>query len=209
MIKKMIPEIEFRYSWFYDNLFRNSKDIKELLKKKNLNRKAKKKYPTMKKVIKYRNEVWLIWKKHEKEILKAIQKVSSLKWKEKKIKVYFVGFHRPFSDPLTMPIYANKNYFIDILTHELIHKIQNQNIHLWKKWKKEVNKKYSKESDTTKNHIFLHAVHWKILLDLFGEKRLKYIFRRSEKFPDYKRSWEIVEKEGYENIIKKFKESQK
>ena len=92
----MIPKIEFVYSWFYDDLFRNSKDVKGLIKKINLKRKKELKYHDPKKVIKYKNEAKIVWKKYGKEILKSIQKGSGLKWRDKKIVVYVVGFHRHF-----------------------------------------------------------------------------------------------------------------
>ena len=57
----------------------------------------------------------------------------------------------------------------------------------------------------TKNHIFVHALHKEIYLKLFDEKRLKRDIEKCQKHEDYKRAWEIVEKEGYKNIIKEFR----
>ncbi len=195
----MIPKIELRYSRIYDEMFRYSKDTKEILKKK------RKKYPAQSKIKKYIKEITPLWKKHEKEILKKISKVSGLKWKEKKIIIYIVGLCKPFSDPLTIKPHKHKNYFIDTLTHELIHQIQIQSCDNWKKWWRYLEKKYKKESILTKCHILLHAVHWKILTEIFNEKRLKENIQRHKKFKDYKRAWEIVEKESYSEIIKKFR----
>ena len=57
----------------------------------------------------------------------------------------------------------------------------------------------------TNSHILLHAVHKEIYLRLFDEKRLKRDIKKCQKYKDYKRSWEIVEKEDYENIINEFR----
>ena len=199
----MIPKIEFRSSFVYDNNFRDLKWIKEYL------RKQKKKYPLDKEIENYIKKIKPIWKKYEKDILSRIQKITGLKWRDKKILVYVVGICRPISDPLTIGIYKDKKVFIDTLAHELIHQIQFQNEKNIGNWWKYVFNKYKKEPFKTKGHIFLYAVHWKLLLEIFNEKRLKENIKFDGPYSDYKRAWEIVEKEGYENIIKKFKESQK
>ncbi len=194
----MIPRIEFVYSWIYDELRRNDPIIAKKLKKIN------KEYPSPKKIKKYIEKIEKIWRNDEKIILKLISKITGLKWREKVIKCYVVGKGKCFSDPLTIRIFKNQLNFIDVLTHELIHQIQSQNANKWKKWRRHVDKKYKKEPEATKRHIFLHAVHWKLLLSLYNKKRLNknIIFHKDTK--DYKRAWEIVQKEGYQKIISKF-----
>jgi len=119
---------------------------------------------------------------------------------------YLIGFGRPFSDPLTLRLYDNKKYFIDTLTHEMIHQIQIQNQVINRKWRKYIETKYKKETQTTRNHLLVHAVHYKIYLKLFDKRRLNRDIKSSDKHPEYKRSWEIVKEEGSENIINKFRE---
>ena len=184
----MIPKIDFVYSGVYDGIW---------LKPKN---KLDQKF-----IKKYFNSIEKIWRKEGGKILKEISKISSLKWKEKKVKCYFISGGRCFSDPLTIKYFKNKNQFIDTLTHELIHQIQIQNAD-WDKWKKY--HKYGKESFKTQSHIFLHAVHYKILSNLYGRNRLEKNIRRHNKWKDYKKAWEIVIKETPEKIIKEFKKSQ-
>jgi len=100
-----------------------------------------------------------------------------------------------------------KGDFIDTLTHELIHQIHIQNGKKVNELQKNyIPKKYPNESQLTSNHIFVHAIHKKIYLSLFNKTRLNRDIKRCEKSPDYKRAWEIVEKEGYENLINKFRE---
>ena len=190
----MKPKIEFVYSVIYDSQYREFFKIK--------------KYPSRNSIIKYIKEIKKIWNKQEIKILKEISKVSGLKWKEKEIKCYVIGAGRPISNPLTISIfyYKNKNYFVDSLTHELIHQIQMQDDGKWHKWWGYLEKTYGRESFTTKAHISIHAIHWKLILNLFDEKRLKNEIKFSSRWKEYERSREIVEKEGYGNIIKKFRE---
>jgi hypothetical protein len=41
-------------------------------------------------------------------------------------------------------------------------------------------------------------------MKFFDAKRLERDFRAVSKIPDYRRSWEIVKKEGYEKIVGEF-----
>jgi len=195
----MVPKIELRYSRIHDDRYRNSSLIQKNLKKK------KKTYPSMKKIESYTMAVKKVWKKEEKSILKEMSKITGLKWKEKKIICYVVGIGRSYSDPLTVRLFKNKSDFVDILTHELIHQIQMQNSSRIKNWFKYINKKYKTETGLTRGHILLHAIHWKILEKMFGKGRLKKNIKSLQKLKDYKRAWKIVEKEGADEIIKKFK----
>lgn len=201
----MIPKITFTYSTIYDEFHKKYlityyKAYKDPRTKKNL-----KKYPSQKEIESYISKIEKLWIKDEKSILKAIEKVTGLKWKDKEIKVYVVGKCIAFADPVTMPVFKDKDDFIDTLTHELIHQIQKQTEdEKFDKWIKYVNKKYKNELKKTRSHIFLQAVHAKILLEIFGEKRLYKNVQKSIK-EAYVKSWKIVEEEGYENIIEKFK----
>lgn len=195
----MIPKIEFVYSRVYDDMQRNSAILQRKLKLE------KEKYPTRKEIINYMKKINKLWKKYEDKILKKISKITGLKWKENKIKCYIVGIIRPFSDPLTIRLYKDKNDFIDTLVHELIHQIQIQNVKKMKKWLIYIDKNYKNESILTKNHILLHAVHTKIYETIFSKKRLLRDINKS-KIQDYKRAWDIVIKEGADNIIKCFKQ---
>jgi|SRR3989338_5338902 len=194
----MLPKITFICSSLYDQVF-NNKENQEMLKLVN------KKYPSVKKIRSYIGKIESLWRKDEKKILNAISKFTGLKWKEKEMKCYVIGFGRPMSEPLTIKLYKNKNDFIDSLTHELIHKIQSQNRIKYKTWHEYILIKYKKESQTTKNHIFIHAILKEIYLNVLGKSRLKRDIKRC-KSPDYARAWQIVETEGYKNIINKFRE---
>lgn len=196
----MIPKIIFRYSPIYDSDYRNSDRIKKKLEDKGLT------YPSVKEIFHEIENIEPLWSKVGSNVLKAISKITGLKWKEVKVICYVIGYGRSFSDPLTIRLHETPDLFIDTLVHEMIHQIQIQNNELSKKWYSYIDKIYASETVLTKNHIIVHAVHKEIYLTLFDKKRLETDIKESGLSKDYARSWEIVEKEGHKNIINKFKE---
>jgi len=186
----MIPTIEFRYSWIYDELFKKGKKNSE--------------YPSLIEIKKFIKELEKDFKINQIKILKEISKISKLKWKEKKIIVYVVGRCIPFSDPLTISLIHDKKRTIKILIHELIHQIQIQGSKNWENWWSFLKKAYPKENIKTKSHIFLNAVNWMVLNNLFGKKVVDLEIDYYKRLPDYKRAWEIVKEETPEKIIHKF-----
>jgi len=197
----MIPKIEFRHSRIYDEMiFWQNKEIKEFLKKQ------KKEYPSQREIHQYIDKIGRLWEKDGKKILRNIRSVTGLKWKEKKIIVYIVGYCRPFSDPLTIKPYKDKNYFIDVLTHELIHQIQSQNNKNWNRWFKHLSEKYPEESRITRRHILLNSVHWILITKMWNKSHLNKIIKKHSKDKDYEKAWEIVKMETPEKIINEFRE---
>ena len=194
-----LPKVEFVYSSVYDDMRRTNPSF---IKKLN---KIKDRYPSQKEVLSYKRAIEKEWKKRGKKILREMSKIMNLPWKEDKIKCYIIGRGRSFSDPLTVRIYKDKSKFIDTLTHELIHQLQIQNSERMKKWWKYVAKKYKDEAQLTRRHIFLHAVHSQLYKRIFKEKRLKRDIEESKQSLDYKKAWDIVEKEVDTTIIKRFK----
>jgi hypothetical protein len=204
----MIPKVEFVYSFVYDRI------IIEHFYKKIYNRKI-----FEGKVLGFIKEIKPKWRKLEKKILLELAKVSGLEWSEPKIRCYVTTHHfwTPFSDPLTMGVFYGKkaehrvkdDYYIHMLTHELIHQLFMQ-----QGWSKRFSKafskirdKYKKEILNTRTHVLLLAIHKHILLKYFGEKALRKEIERTKYFKNagYYEAWQIVEKEGYRNIISEFR----
>ena len=179
----MIPKIIFKYSWIYDQHWR------EVYKKD-------KNYPTEKEILSYIKKVEKLWRKDEKKILKELEVVSGLRWQEKSIVCYVVGRCIPFSDPLTIKVYKelSLDYFVDVLTHKLIHQLftQNDNLQKSKKAWNYFHRKYKDEDFNTIIHIPVHAMHSHILLKYFGQARLNREIKSLSNLPDYKRTWDIV-----------------
>lgn len=194
----MIPKVKFNYSWPYE------KTWEEYAKK--YPKKVMGRNPGTLGIIQFIGEIEPLWKKEECRILKEISKIAGLKWKNREITCYIVGECIPMSDPLTMPVIRKyPNWFIDVLTHELIHRIFNDNNLEEKDLFEKLYPKYKKEDISTRNHVLIHAIHKQIYLIFFGEIRLKEDIRLSSRSKPYARAWEIVEKEGHEKIIEKLR----
>lgn len=191
----MTPKVIFRYSWIYDE---NWKEWIKLYKNKSRDL-------SIERILKYIQDVEKDWRKIEKSIMKELSKVTHLKWHEN-INCYVVSNCIPFSDPLTLRVYDKKYKFIDVLIHELIHQIfaQGNNLQITENSFKHFEEKYPKENFNTIIHIVLYAVHKHIYLKFFGEKRLKEDQEFLKDIETYRKAWEIVEKEGYKNIIDQF-----
>ena len=197
----MIPKIEFRYSYVYDKIYRDSCNVKDFLIK------SGKRYPSEKEIKEFVIKIRNVWGGEGNEILNKISNLFGLKWKNEDIVCYVVGVCRPMSDPLTIKFCRDVNHSIDILTHELIHQMQSRvEDKKWKKWLSYLDSKYPKESTISKDHVLLNAVHKKIYFELLDNKRFERDVENSRASNSYKRSWEIVEDLGHEEIIKKFRE---
>jgi len=196
-----MPKIIFRYSRIYDGFLKTGLTGKKF------------QYPsekTKRKILNYVEKVKNLWSKDEKKILAEISKITKLKWREKIIYCYVVEKGNwSFSDPLTISILPNNkkvDIFIDTLVHELIHRIfaSRENFLRSKNGWKYIYRKYKNETEKTKIHIVIHAFHNYLYLKFYNEKRLKRDIQWAKQYKDYKRAWEIVQKEGYNRIIKEF-----
>lgn len=191
----MIPKIVFKYSYIYDlhwkkwvKIYKNDLD-----------------YPSSRKILNYIKKIEPIWKKEESKVLKELSKIIHLKWKTNRITCYVVGKSLDFSDPLTMHISRPADYFVDILIHELIHELLGQNdcIRQRKMWNY-FKIKYKTGSKNTRYHLPVHAIHAHIFMKFYGKIRLQREIKDASADPEYKKSWDIVQKEGYQKIINEF-----
>lgn len=193
-----IPVVQFKYSWVYDlNCKDWSRDGEA----------EQEDYPTSEEVQSYLQEVKKQWADKEVEILQELSKISGLPWHDAGIPCYIVGSIIPFSDPLTIPVYATApDYGVDVLVHELIHQLftQGDNLERASEAWKYIDQTYSEESNITRIHIPLHAIHAHIYHTFFSEGRLNRDVEWISFVPDYKRSWDVVMEEGYQKILKNF-----
>lgn len=184
---RFLPKIIFRRSWLYDKALRHRRGFKmpseEIFRRKI-------------------SKLERIWEEKGKLILLEISKITKLRWQEKEITCYITAGIAPYSDPLTLTLYRDENDMFDTLTHELIHRIfsEPENWRYVKKNWARIAKKYKRESEIAKSHIVIHAIHMSILKKFFDEKRLARVMRFVTN-REYIRSWEIVQKEGFRNLI--------
>lgn len=188
----MLPRIEFRRSWIYDQMLiplRRGKHKEQPVTHAQFNRQIKK--------------LDAYWNSGEgKKILREMSQILKLPWREKTIVCYVTWGVIPFSDPVTINYFKDFTTSIDVLTHELIHRLwsEEENWTLIEPAWKRLQKQQKNIDNTTRSHFPLHAVHQHLLLKFFGEKRLNREKQAVQK-PHYLKSWEIVGELGYKNII--------
>jgi hypothetical protein len=153
------------------------------------------------------------WKPFEKQILAGLTEIIGASYRQNIIDVYIAPWFNAFSDPLVVGVTREPDEFIDILTHELIHRILTDNssikpkTNLISKWEKLFGRQ---KSLTTLVHIPVHSVHKAIYLDVLKEKsRLLRDINSCRKHghKDYVQAWDYVEKHDYKKINELLKAS--
>lgn len=148
------------------------------------------------------------WSEYGYKNLEEICNLLNLNFRRDVIDVYIVsGNNRQFSDPIVIRCEFKPKYFVDFLTHELIHRLFQINSDKFPY--STLKEMFPNESKTTRNHIFVHAILKYIYLDVLNDKsRLERNIERSKEHntDEYTKAWEIVDKEGYKNLINKLKE---
>ena len=123
-----------------------------------------------------------IWRKGEKEIVTAMQKIVGLNFYQNIIDVYIVyGWKSAFSSPMVLSMRYEGEEFIDVLTHELLHRLITDNIQK-KKYKEWLSETYPEVTDkSTLNHIAIHAIHKEIYLNVLKRPdRLEFDLKKCE-----------------------------
>ena len=197
----MIPKINFKWSFIYQEEI-------------HLPKSAKYKREVSEKFVKsFIEKISDKWDELGAEILKYMETITNLKWKNSEINCYVleVSPFGPISDPLTIDInlfdngniYSlSVNRFIDMLVHELIHNlfIQNED-EIIDNYFDNLVKEYKEEDWNTAIHIPVHAIHKEIFMKFFDKKRLDEEINMCSYYPAYAKAWEIVMKKGSKKII--------
>ncbi|MEK7662470.1 MAG: hypothetical protein AAB355_03200 [Patescibacteria group bacterium] len=204
MNKKDTPKIIIKYNRFLDPIFIFFCKNNPELKKRGWNDWVPpEKEKILERIKNYKTE----WVKYESEILRGMCSVLDINFKRNIIDVHIVsGNPRDFSDPLIIKSGYPPQEFVDILSHELIHILFQDNIE--KIPVRILSEMFPQESILVRNHVITHAVLKYIYLEILkDESRLNKNIKRSSdaNMQDYTRAWEIVEKRGYRELIDEFK----
>lgn len=146
----------------------------------------------------------MTWHPLETQILTGMQNCYGLQFYKSVIDVYVAPWIRAMSSPLIMNFKYDTDKFIDVLTHELCHVLLNDNtlIKNPRKLGQIYSQLYPDEDLLTRNHIWIHAGLKYIFLDVLGSpSRLERDIQDHQDSPGYKRAWEIVERDGYKELI--------
>lgn len=196
-----VPEIRFQYGWLLTRAFYQYR--KMLTEYKDEEPPA---WNVVNEIVENRRK---IWEPVEQKIITGMQEIAGLNFYQNIIDVYIVtGYSSAFSEPLVMSKKYEGDVFVDILTHEIIHRLlmDNKEGINGNSWAAE---HYPEEKDSSVvNHILVHALHKEVYLSVLGSpERLMADKDRLKGFHGYEKAWDIVERDGHINIINKFKES--
>lgn len=203
-MKAVMPKIRIKYNRFLDPIFIFYCKNNPELKKQGWNDWIPpEKEKVLERVKKYKEE----WSKYENRIIYEMCNILGLNFERNIIDVHIVsGNSRQFSNPIVIKSGFEPDEFVDVLTHELLHVLFQDNIDIFPT--QILDEMFPDESKTTKNHIITHAVLKFLYLDILKDRgRLeRNIFnsKRHSSF-DYTRAWEIVEEKGYREIINDLK----
>lgn len=205
ILKTKLPKVIIKYGKLLDPIFifyhKNNSDLKA----RGWNEWTP---PTQEEIAKRINSYRQAWRKDEKKILQGMCKILGLRFSRNIIDVYIVsGNQRQLSDPLVIKSGFKPDEFVDTLTHELIHKLFQDNA---KKIPSFILREmFPEETETVRNHVITYSVLKYIYLDVLKNKaRLERNIENSKKHAtdDYIRTWQIIEKRGYLNLINLLKE---
>lgn len=145
------------------------------------------------------------WEPVEKKLLRGMCRVLELQFYLNAIDVHVVGYAKAFSNPLVLSSHYEADEAVDVLTHELIHRLLTDNTRqlnvsaIWSEM-------FQGEERLVRNHVLVHAVHEFLYREVLADpSRLKRDRSHATEHPAYKRSWEIVAETGYKRIINSFK----
>lgn len=178
-------KLKFVYSPIYDNL------LTDMSKKIFSNEQ-------MKDMEYYREELEAFWRKDEAKIIKEIEKVSKLKFKNNR-ECFLVHNmkYAALSNPLTLKKHQHLDRAKTILMHELIHILMEDNKD---KLIKLLEKIYTEESFEFKIHIPVLLITKKVVENIYGDTLFQEILQDEMKRDILNEAWPEVNK-----IYPKFK----
>lgn len=149
------------------------------------------------------------WHPYEVTILKAMCELTGLEFRQNIIDVYVAPFYYSFSDPLFLATKYESDRVIEILAHELIHRLLTDNTenHYLTNFSAEWRKMFGEEHTwNTLVHIPVHAVMQGVFEEYVKEPaRISRDKEMYENYADYKAAWDYVEKVGYKAILQQLR----
>ncbi len=153
------------------------------------------------------------WKPYEKKIIKGMCDTLGLSFRQNIVDVYIAPWINAFSDPMVIGVTFEPNRFIEVLTHELLHRLLTDNNEsnyvttYTDEWAELFGKEHSWNALV---HIPAHASMQAIFDDVLKEpSRTESDKKLCKQWKDYNAAWEYVGEVGYEEVIAKLKESYK
>lgn len=197
------PKLHFRYAPALDRYCRLLSE--SVWKEKYLQVLGDVPYPTEDFLRSLSSEREKIWAAKGQQIISGLVDMLGLQFAELEIPVYAVGFGRAHSDPLVVPSNFNEFELVNVATHELIHRLLSFNT---QGFNEDVSspKLFSDKPSSVAVHVVVHALLQFVYLDILQEPQ-RLDLDKEKSSGEYKEAWDIVDAEGYKQIIEKVKAS--
>ncbi len=171
----MLPEVRIKFGHFLEPTF----EIHMRSQPDHSDWKSPSREDIIDKIESYKNA----WKPYEPIILNGLVDSLELSFYQNVVDVFIVGGLRGgFSSPMVINSGIEPDRFIDVLSHELTHRLITDNTRKIDYAVISQSQFPSVNEKLVLNHIFVHAVHKKIYLDILKEPaRLERDLKRCEK----------------------------
>ena len=151
------------------------------------------------------------WEPYQDKVIRGMSDGMGLEFRQNIIDVGIAPWFIAFSDPMVIGITYMPDRFVEVLTHEIIHRLLTDNTQTAydtpyaDHWKKLFGEEHS---FNVLIHIPVHAILQYVFDDVLNEpQRTKNDRAKCSKWPDYDAAWQYVEKHGYQTIIAQLKEN--
>lgn len=146
------------------------------------------------------------WSPYEARIISALCDVLGVEFKQNIIDIYVAPFINSMSDPMIISTKYSSDRVIDVITHEIAHRLLTDNTHLplsdGKKLSEHWTESFGNHPFKTLVHIPVHALLEYIFIDVLNEpERLQRDMDFCKKFEAYDEAWKYVQAIGYKVII--------
>lgn len=153
------------------------------------------------------------WKPYEKRVIEGMYETLGLEFRQNIIDVHIAPWFNAFSDPMVIGVMNKPDRFVEVLTHELLHRLLTDNTltQHGTKYGIEWKKLFGKEHDfVTLVHIPVHACMQALFDDVLSEpERTRNDRELSQQWDGYRKAWAYVDEKGYHTIIKQLRDNYK
>jgi hypothetical protein len=154
------------------------------------------------------------WSKYETKILSALCDALGVEFNQNIIDVYVAPFSNSFSDPMVISTKYSPDRAVEVLTHEISHRLLTDNIAMpmkdGRKPSEHWRELFGEHDFRVLTHIPVHALLQYVFIDILNEPyRLERDVNFCSKHEPYRLAWEYVQKVGYTVVIEQLRESYK
>lgn len=199
------PEIRFQHPWLLISTI--YPDIKSAYEKPkdDLN---KLEYKFIQRTL---NRYEKAWRPYEERLIHGMCELLDLEFRQNVIDIYAAPFYNSFSNPMFIATKYTSDRAIDVITHEILHRLltDNRQSALDTKYRDIWQELFGKTHTwNTVVHIPVHAAMQALFDDVLGEpERTARDKRHSKKWSDYDAAWKYVDEVGYKKILEQLRES--